>query len=150
MKENSKKPQRSKDAHCKSNYNEQYSRKNNVKIMDVPVKKTDGESEEDLITEVSSILKLENIDLDKSKIVAIHRIPGKVGHERPILIKLLNNNEKTKIMTHRSAFKAMGHRLVDDVTKCNAELIGKLMEDSEIVQAWHYNGSVYGKTATSQ
>ena len=141
---------RSKEAHCKANYNEQYSRKNNVKIMDIPVSKPEGETEDDLIFEVSSLLKKENIDIDRSKIVAIHRIPGKTGHVKPVLIKFSNNNEKTKVMTHRSAFKAMGRRLVDDVTKCNAQLITRLTEHNQIVQAWYYNGSVYGKTVNDK
>lgn len=141
---------RSKDAHSKANYNEQYSRKNNLKIMDMPMTKLDGESEVDLISEVSTLMNKDGVEIDPSKIVAIHRIPGKVGHEKPILIKLSNNNEKTKIMTHRSAFKAMGRRLVDDVTKCNAELITRLTKHSKITQAWYYNGSVYGRTTTNQ
>ena len=116
--------------------------------MDVPLIKTVGETEDDLIAEVSSLMKKENIDINPSKIMAIHRIPGKVGHENPILIKFMNNTEKTKVMTHRSAFKAMGRRLVDDVTKCNAELITRLTKHSQITQAWYYNGSVYGRTTT--
>ena len=99
-----------------------FSKKNKFKVMDVPMTKPDGETESELISDLSLLMKKENIDIDPSKIVAIHRIPGKAGHEKPILIKLSNNNEKTKIMTHRSAFKAMGRRLVDDVTKSNAEL----------------------------
>ena len=118
--------------------------------MDVPVTNPAGETESDLISEVGLLMKKENIDIDPSKIVAIHRIPGKAGHEKPILIKLSNNNEKTKIMTHRSAFKAMGRRLVDDVTKSNAELIGRLTKHSQIDQAWYYNGSVYGRTTNNQ
>ena len=141
---------RSKEAHCKANYNEQYSRKNNVKIMDMPVSKPEGETEEDLISEVSSLFKKQSIDIDRTKIMAIHRIPGKTGHVKPVLIKFTNNNEKTKVMTNRSAFKAMGRRLVDDVTMCNAKLIARLTEHNQIVQAWYYNGSVYGKTVTSQ
>ena len=129
---------------------EQYSRKNNVKIMDMPVSKPEGETEEDLISEVSSLFQKQNIDIDRTKIMAIHRIPGKTGHIKPVLIKFTNNNEKTKVMTNRSAFKAMGRRLVDDVTMCNAKLIARLTEHNQIVQAWYYNGSVYGKTVTSQ
>ena len=48
----------SKDALCKGNYNEQYSRKNNIKIMDVPMTKA-HETEADLLhfsTRIASML----------------------------------------------------------------------------------------------
>ena len=50
-------------------------------------------------------------------------------------------------MTHRKAFKNMGRRLVDDVTKLNAQLITRLTEHPQIQQAWFCNGSIFGKTA---
>ena len=42
--------------------------------------------------------------------------------------------------------KSAGHRLVDDVTKLNTELIHRLTEHPAIEVAWYFNGSVYGKT----
>ena len=135
---------RSKTAQSKSNQNEQYSRKNNVKIMDL--KESGTESESDLISEVFTLFGKKGVTIDQSQIQAIHRIPGKVGHPKPVLIKFANNSQKTKVMVHRSAFKAMGNRLVDDVTKDNAELIKRLTEHPSITQAWYFNGYVYGKT----
>ena len=119
--------QRSKDALAKANYNEQYSRKNNFKIMNV--KESAGENIETLTTQVCDMLHYKGVTLDKANIVAIHRIPGKKTHERPILVKLTNNHEKSKIMRKRKEFKSDGNRLVDDVTKLNAELIQRLSED---------------------
>ena len=139
---------RSKDALSKSNYNEQYSRKNNVKIMDLAEKPS--ESENDLITEVSKLLKKKEVTLDPSKILAIHRIPGKEGHAKPVLIKFTNNTEKKKVMIHRTAFKTMGHRIADDVTKLNAGLIKSLSDHPTITQAWYFNGYVYGRASTDR
>ena len=42
--------------------------------------------------------------------------------------------------------KAARHRLVDDVTKLNTGLIGRLMKHARIDSAWYFNGAVYGKT----
>ena len=42
--------------------------------------------------------------------------------------------------------KAAGYRLVDDVTKLNTGLIGRLMKHARIDSAWYFNGAVYGKT----
>ena len=139
---------RSKSAFSMSNYNEQYSRKNNVKVMDI--KESGSETEASLLSEVQTVFDKEGVTLDPNTIQAIHRIPGKVGHPKPVLIKFFNNTHKSKVMTHRSAFKSRGHRLVDDVTRHNVELIQRLSEHPSIVQSWYFNGSVYGKTAAEK
>ena len=133
----------------KSNFNEQYSRKNNVKILNIP--ESTYESEQTL-TEVviTALLAKGNVDLDPQDIVAIHRIPGKTGVPKPVLLKLKNNSVKTRIMKQRKAMKDAGQRLVDDVTKLNTGLIGRLMKHSRIESAWYFNGAVYGKTTGGQ
>ena len=74
----------------KSNFNEQYSRKNNIKILNIP----EGTYEtERTLTEVvtTALLAKGNVDLDPQDIIAIHRIPGKTGLPKPVLLKLKNN-----------------------------------------------------------
>ena len=134
----------SKRAEQMANYNEQYSRKNNIKFMDVPV--LPSETETTLTTKICELVKEKDITLDPSKILAIHRIPGKPGHVQPVLVKLTNNSEKTKIMVKRSQLKTSGTRLVDDVTRANGQLISRLWKHEAIESAWYFNGSVYGKT----
>ena len=104
------------------------------------------ESEEKLTTKIYELVESHGATVDKSKILAIHRIPGKAGHQKPILVKLTNNSEKSKIMRLRPHFKASGSRLVDDVTKTNAQLIERLTNYDQIESAWYFNGAVYGKT----
>ena len=53
-------------------------------------------------------------------------------------------------MQQRRTMKDAGHRLVDDVTKLNIGLIGRLMKHSRIESAWYFNGAVYGKTTGGQ
>ena len=139
---------RSKMADSKANYNEQYSRKNNIKFMDVPV--LPSENEQSLTKTICELVKQKDITLDPSKILAIHRIPGKPGHVQPVLVKLQNNSEKSKIMVKRSLFKASGTRLVDDVTIANGQLISRLFNHDDIESAWFFNESVYGKTNLGQ
>ena len=133
----------------KANMNEQYSRKNNIKIMGVP---EDGDENENRLTNnVKQILEQKaGVMLEESKIVAIHRIPGKIGMPKPVLLKLANNNEKAKIMRKRKEMKLGGYKLVDDVTKENTKLINKLNLHGEIDSAWYFNGSVYGRTTAGR
>ena len=89
-----------KAAMQKANMNEQYSRKNNIKIMGVS---EDGDEPEDrLISNVKQILQQKaGVTLAERKIMAVHRIPGKTGMPKSVLFKLTNNNEKAKIMRKR-------------------------------------------------
>ena len=138
-----------KAAMQKANMNEQYSRKNNIKIMGVA---EDGDETEDRLTKnVKHILESKaGISLDESKITAIHRIPGKIGMPKPVLLKLRNNSEKARIMKKRKEMKLGGYRLVDDVTKENTKLINRLNLHKDIDSAWYFNGSVYGKSTAGR
>lgn len=129
----------------KGNDNEQYSRKNNIKIMGVP--ELADETVEMLADHVCDTLHTKaGIAVDPRNIDAIHRIPGKAGFPKPVLMKMRNNYEKTKIMKKRKAMKEAGFRLVEDVTKLNTSLINRLVTHENIDSAWFFNGSVYGKT----
>ena len=132
-----------------ANYNEQYSRKNNIKILNI--KEKNEETVASLTTEVCKLFGEHGaVDLNPREIQAIHRIPGRPGTPKPVLIKLFNNNSKTKLMKVRSAMKSTGHRLIDDVTKMNAKLISELLENDLIDSAWYFYGSVYGKTTNGK
>ena len=72
------------------------------------------------------------------------------GGPKPILMKVTNTTVKSTIMRKRKAMKSAGHRLVDDVTKLNTELIHRLTEHPAIEVAWYFNGSVYGKTTVGK
>ena len=140
--------QRSKKAESMANYNEQYSRKNNIKFMDIT--EPSDEDEAALTDKICNLVSEKGVTLDRQKIVAIHRIPAKPGKVRPVLVKLQNNAEKSKIMQKRSSFKSTGNRLVDDVTRDNAILIERLLKNPSIDAAWYFNGSVYGKTTADK
>ena len=74
----------------KANVNEQYSRKNNIKIMCVV--EDDGETEDSLTKKLQHVLETKTgIILEENKIWAPHRIPGKSGMPKPVLLKLKNN-----------------------------------------------------------
>ena len=105
------------------------------------------EAEERLMENINNILESKaGISVNKNSVMAIHRIPGKSGMPKPVLLKLRNNNEKSKIMKKRKEMKHGGYRLVDDVTKENTKLINRLNLHKDIDSAWYFNGSVYGKS----
>ena len=139
---------RSKDALRRANYNEQYSRKNNIKIANVP--EGPAENEKILEEKVQQLLHKHGVDLATQEIVAIHRIPTRNEGARPILIKTLNNNVKARVMRKRKEVKRDGYRLSDDVTQLNSGLINRLLKSEAIISAWFFNGSVYGETSRNE
>jgi prefoldin subunit 5 len=139
----------SMEANKRSNYNEQYSRKNNAKILNIP--EETRETEESLMTTVTNLIQTKSgVTLKPEDFIAMHRIPTKKGLIRPVLFKLRNNTLKSTLMRKRGAMKAAGHRLVDDVTRLNQGLISRLSMHPEIENAWYFNGSVYGQTKCSE
>lgn len=131
-------------AMSKANWNEQYSRKNNIKVHGVK-----EQAAENTKAVVQTLIKENtNATLNDEDIIAIHRIPGRKGYDRPILVRLKNNNSKSAIMKQRSEIKRKSkgaYRLSDDVTKLNSDLINKLAKNDQISSAWYFNGHVYGQ-----
>ena len=120
----------SKEALQISNYYQQYSKKFNIKIMNYPEKK--DEKIRDIVKD-----KL-NVKVDPSEIQAIHRIPGKIGEARPVIVKLVNSEVKYRIMRAKKNLpKKETVRLVDDATKHNMGLITRLRNCKELESAWY-------------
>ena len=135
-----------KEALKMSNYNEQYSRKFNIKVMNYPEK-----PEENLRNEfITKIVKDKlNVTVVPSEIQAIHRIPGKDDGPRPILVKVANSEVKYRIMKEKKNLPKEPEgclKLVDDVTRHNMGLISRLWKHDKVEGAWYYNCSVYAKT----
>ncbi|KAK3089693.1 hypothetical protein FSP39_005670 [Pinctada imbricata] len=135
--------QKADEARKWANYNEQYSRKNNVKIFGLR-----ESQDEDIEKEVIQFLQKEGDTTVRSEeIVAIHRIPGRENQARPILLKLKNSAVKGRVIRQRSEIKKkkLGVRLADDVTFENTKLMERLSAHEMIESTWFFNGSVYGK-----
>jgi nicotinamide mononucleotide adenylyltransferase len=132
----------SREALRLANYNEQFSRKNNFKIMGIPEKHN-----ENTWGLVKDFMSKVSVQLDDREVIAVHRIPGKDREIRPIIVKVLNPNVKARIMRKRSEVKNLGKgkKLVDDVTKANSGLISELTKIEEVDSAWYFNGAVYAK-----
>ena len=97
-----------------------------MKIMGIV--ELEDETEESLTDKVMEILATKaKVKVAESKIMALHRIPGKSGMPKPVLLKLMN-----KIMRRRQEMKQAGYKMVDDVTKSNTRLINKLMFHEKI------------------
>ncbi|CAC5419331.1 unnamed protein product [Mytilus coruscus] len=131
----------SKQADISSNYNEQYSRKNNIKILNFPRKE-----HQDLRKDFMEFVKTElNVQLEDRDVVAIHRIPSQKVGPYPVIVKLFNSDVKRKIMRCRKELTSK-IKFVDNVTQRNMGLIKRLRETEEFESVWYYNCGIYGRT----
>ena len=78
-----------------ANFNEQYSRKNNIKIMNWEEGDNDKDLRKGLIKKLNKNAK---VVVKSEEIVAIHRIPGKAGETRPVFVKFANGECKVRVM----------------------------------------------------
>ena len=104
-----------KEALSMSNYNEQYSRKFNIKIMNLP--ETNDENIKDIFLNKITKEKLK-VTVKPEEIQAIHRIPGKNREHRPVLVKLINSEVKYRVMKEKKNLSPeCTFKLVDDETE---------------------------------
>ena len=139
-KEFSETVQVAKQANMSSNYNEQYSRKNNIKVFNFPRREKQN-LRQDFINLVKRDL---NVTLEERDVVAIHRLPAE--HEpSPLIVRLFSSDVKRSVMRVRKELKGRV-KFVDDVTQRNMELIKRLERSQRFDQVWYFNCGIYGRT----
>ena len=123
-----------------SNFNEQYSRKNNIKVFNFPRKE-----KQDLRADFIKTCETElNVKLEERDVVAIHRLPSQY-EPSPLIVKLFNTDVKRSLMRVRKDLKN-GVRFADDVTQRNMELIDRLNKSGSFDSVWYFNCNVYART----
>ncbi|CAC5395295.1 unnamed protein product [Mytilus coruscus] len=70
----------------------QYSRKHNIRLLNYPERPNEVLRDE-FVNMVNKVLK---VDIKPDDIQAIHRIPGKEGHIKPVIVKVRNTELKIK------------------------------------------------------
>ena len=132
---------RSTNAMRQGNWNEQYSRKKNVKIYNMP----ENRGEKLPVSLINQLKEKLDINIDRSDIVAMHRIPGRPAAPRPILIKFLRMESKIALFRRKKDISEILHvKIGDDITKQNQGLLNRLHLHDKITSAWFFNGHVFG------
>ena len=94
------------DSKARSNRNEQYSRKTNIKIHGLDELRLPNGRYQDTQTTVKEVLKaVAKVTVTDADIIACHRIPGGKSSVQPILLKVKNTDIKSRIMWKRKAFR---------------------------------------------
>ena len=124
-----------------TNWNEQYSCKKNINIYNL--KENRGEQ---LIQDfVSSIKERVKVEIRPSEIVAMHRIPGKPGSPRRVIVTFLRMENKITILKNRKALQeTLDIKFGDDITHKNHRILGRFNRQENITSVWYFNGHIYG------
>ena len=144
------------DLSFRLNLQEQYSRRNNIRILGV--KDSPNEVTDEKVCEVASSIgiKITPLDIDRS-----HRIgPRKQLQEpgssyanaaqkqpksspSPIIVKLLSYKTKHLFMINRRKLKGTGVVVVEDLTKQNSDLLFQTSRHSKVSASWTIDGRVF-------
>lgn len=144
----------SKLSYERSNDNEQYSRRNNVKFLHVEeaetTYETSEESEEKVLKVVNEKLGLQNIKAEHIDVA--HRIgKKKAGETRPIMVKFLSRKSRDQVIQNRRKLKNKQVVIVEDLTKNNYILLRLVADHPGIERAWSSGGNIFGQvTATKK
>ena len=74
-----------------------------------------------------------------------HRLPGRPGSARPIIVKFVRRDTKTSMMKHKRRLRDLDRRgvfLNDDLTPFRAKLARALRNDSTIGKVWTIDGRI--------
>ncbi|CAC5395229.1 unnamed protein product [Mytilus coruscus] len=122
------------------NYNEQYSRKRNIRMLNYPERPNEVLRDE-FVNMENKVLK---VDIKPDDVQAIHRIPGKEGYIKPVIVKVSNTELKIKIMRQKRGLKN-DIKFHDDITQRNLGLMTRIKNGEHFENVWFYNCNVYAK-----
>lgn len=129
--------------------NEQYSRKNNLRILGI-----EEEEEENLEGKFIQFVQ-ENLqeEIRSDEIEIIHRIGGRKKSDevqdsrrdrkpRPVIVKLQSNKTKMKILVKRRLLKGKGFVIFEDMADDIAKRLKDLNKKKSVESSWFSNGKI--------
>ena len=126
----------------KTNANEQYSRKDNIRIAGI-----EEEPEEDCYKKVSIFLQSKlGLAINDSDFDRIHRIGKPWSGTRHMIVKFKSYRAKAEVLKHRRKLKGTkGAFINEDLTAFNLELYRQARETDHIVTSWVSDGKTFVK-----
>lgn len=121
--------------------NNQYSRRNNIRIFGLP-----ENVEESCKSKVVTFLK-DKLDLEMGDQVLVAHRTGikKTGKVRHVIVQLSNRAAKEKVMGARKVLKGSGSSIGDDLCPEYMALINRMKTIDPLLEIWSWMGIVYMK-----
>ncbi|KAL8613743.1 hypothetical protein ACOMHN_029600 [Nucella lapillus] len=126
---------------------EQYTRKDNIKIINLQRDKpreTSDETEKRVVDFLHSQQGLTTITSDH--IIIAHRVgPYRQSQNRPIIVKFISRKTKVSVMKNKRNLKGQKIYINEYLTKLNAQRLAELKKHIGVLSAWSFEGSLYCK-----
>lgn len=131
-----------------ANRNEQYSRKNNLKISGLPYqdKNQCGAAVCEFVRSKLGYA-IQDGDVKVAHPVQPRRRPNAQGPPRPlIIVRFRSRQVRHEVLSRRRVLKGSGTVIHEDLTALNMELVNDLENHPSISKAWSWNGKIFGLT----
>ena len=136
-----------RDALVLANNNEQYSRRNNVRIRDLKLP-SDANMLESVASWMATALSLPEVT--SADIAVDHPLRSRktttdsTGSKcESIIVRFHNKDVKNRIMRNSKLLKNSQVSISDDLTTMNVALINRLKNDESISDAWSWQGKIF-------
>ena len=129
-----------------ANWNEQYSRRNCIRIHGLQL----DESASTSTTVVKFLDSKLGLKIDPSSFDAAHPLksPKRADQSsQPVIVRFISRETKEQIIKFRKKLKSTRYVIHEDLTKLNMQLLNRVHNHSDIVSAWSSHGKVFGTTA---
>ena len=124
---------------------EQYTRRENVRIHGVPEPRTAGGETEDTVIKLAADI---GVNINREDISVSHRLPGRQGKPKPMIVKFVRRDTKTNLMKNKQKLKNVAARkgvyISDDLTPLRAKLVREMKNDAGIKSVWTTGGRING------
>lgn len=148
----------------KANENEQYSRRNNVRILGLKMR-PDDECKQVVVDFCRSRLQLDRIE--SSNIDAAYILPiststrsQQVGvqpqsrpnsnSEPPVIVKFRRSQDRDAVLVNRKKLKGTGLGIVEDLTLLNVQTLNRVRNDDRVQTSWTWNGKIFAQLKTGR
>ena len=133
----------------KTNDNEQYSRKNHIRIFGLPENTPNTENSKQLVLDfIKDRLK---IPLTLPDIDGAHRVGiARNGKPRGMIVRFLKRADRMEVLRARKVLKGTGISVAEDLTKLNVQLLNRAKNHPKIEQSYSWNNKCWavGKNGT--
>ena len=132
----------------KINYHEQYSRRNNLRIFNLPEDRKEEESLETTYKVLGLVNNGLKLNLTPQAIDIAHRLgPYKPGRNRRVIVKFVHRQVKFMVLSKTQWLNGSGIHIFEDLTPLNNKILActrKKLPD-KIEDSWFNNGIIYIK-----
>ena len=130
------------------NDQEQYSRRNNVRLTEIPGDRKDEQSLETTHKVVEILNETLNLNLTPQAIDIAHRLgPYKYGRNRRVIVKFVHRQITHLVLSRKKLFRGRGMSVFEDLTQLNNKILASTRKKlpGEVDQSWSTNGNIFIK-----